>query len=740
MPYKSEAQRKYFNANRKKLEAEGVDVDHWNETSKGKDMPEKKSYAAEKRAYGYSDDYGYIERVPWLGIQNRAEVLERMAKAQKLAKKQKLDLTYESSRWGEERLSPEDAYKMVEALPDSAFTGEFGYGGTDDTIPWSVSSSTRGGSKYNFRKDPLGMYDHLYGGDDDHEYDEYGNSNIPYEEKELDANGQWFANPEEAKNWEFLNEEPKKSWLGTLFPSRNAQIDATEKRAYGYADDYVIHERHLSATPNASLAEQLKYTEELKEEARLLEGNLTFTENRFADPEDYFDYDEAINRIKNQPQKKSWLSTLFPSRNAQTDAAFAGLPLFYQISRDDDKPLNYEAATPPEYLEEYLLDVQKEHLLDKQEEHLLDKQGKAMSNIQMLAKRASLQNALHGGISGAGLGLGANYLGSLAGQFLAPMGPGGDYYEKAGPGSAVDNLPMTGDMRRAARAKAMEEAYKDFKFNHGDAMFNDRTGPYMGIGAAGLAASGALTDDEEEKRSYALSDIQLLAKEAAGRCWTGYEPVSGKKPYSDGSCQPVGGKKKKKKTEKKADGASPTLNSFLGQKASPMQSLTDAGIGAGIGGLGGALYGAMDPGEDEDGKQKSRLSSGLYGGILGGIGGAGLGAGAGQFREGGVGSKLQDQYFPQADPQADPLPDFSKKYEGKTRDEVDKIYKEMVDAFVKKYPPDSTGSNPETNPDLLPFDQKSDVPNKEGPEFYGMDGIPTRGPYGELLDQGGSND
>ena len=43
MPYKSEAQRRYFNANREKLEAEGVDVDEWNKSSKGKKMPEKKS-------------------------------------------------------------------------------------------------------------------------------------------------------------------------------------------------------------------------------------------------------------------------------------------------------------------------------------------------------------------------------------------------------------------------------------------------------------------------------------------------------------------------------------------------------------------------------------------------------------------------------------------------------------------------------------------------------------------------
>lgn len=43
MPYKSERQRKFFNANRKKLKAQGVDVDEWNEASKGKKLPSKKS-------------------------------------------------------------------------------------------------------------------------------------------------------------------------------------------------------------------------------------------------------------------------------------------------------------------------------------------------------------------------------------------------------------------------------------------------------------------------------------------------------------------------------------------------------------------------------------------------------------------------------------------------------------------------------------------------------------------------
>ena len=41
MPYKSLAQERYFNANRDKLEAQGVDVDEWNAASKGKKLPER---------------------------------------------------------------------------------------------------------------------------------------------------------------------------------------------------------------------------------------------------------------------------------------------------------------------------------------------------------------------------------------------------------------------------------------------------------------------------------------------------------------------------------------------------------------------------------------------------------------------------------------------------------------------------------------------------------------------------
>jgi hypothetical protein len=53
MPYASDAQRRYFNVpeNKRKLQSQGVDVDEWNEASKGKDLPER-AKKKEKKASG----------------------------------------------------------------------------------------------------------------------------------------------------------------------------------------------------------------------------------------------------------------------------------------------------------------------------------------------------------------------------------------------------------------------------------------------------------------------------------------------------------------------------------------------------------------------------------------------------------------------------------------------------------------------------------------------------------------
>jgi hypothetical protein len=54
MPYKSKAQEAYFNIHKKELERQGVNVNEWNEASKGKKLPERvtKLRAMKKRKKG----------------------------------------------------------------------------------------------------------------------------------------------------------------------------------------------------------------------------------------------------------------------------------------------------------------------------------------------------------------------------------------------------------------------------------------------------------------------------------------------------------------------------------------------------------------------------------------------------------------------------------------------------------------------------------------------------------------
>lgn len=59
MPYVSDAQRKFFNANRDKLEKEGVNVDEWNEKSKGKELPEHVG-KKDKRKFTVKRDKGKV--------------------------------------------------------------------------------------------------------------------------------------------------------------------------------------------------------------------------------------------------------------------------------------------------------------------------------------------------------------------------------------------------------------------------------------------------------------------------------------------------------------------------------------------------------------------------------------------------------------------------------------------------------------------------------------------------------
>ena len=49
MSYDSQAQAAWFNLHRKKLAAQGVDVDEWNQASKGKKLPPRAPKPPEKK-------------------------------------------------------------------------------------------------------------------------------------------------------------------------------------------------------------------------------------------------------------------------------------------------------------------------------------------------------------------------------------------------------------------------------------------------------------------------------------------------------------------------------------------------------------------------------------------------------------------------------------------------------------------------------------------------------------------
>ena len=50
MPFKSEAQRHYFEANKETLEKQGVDVKEWEQSSKGLKLPERAAKTEGKKS------------------------------------------------------------------------------------------------------------------------------------------------------------------------------------------------------------------------------------------------------------------------------------------------------------------------------------------------------------------------------------------------------------------------------------------------------------------------------------------------------------------------------------------------------------------------------------------------------------------------------------------------------------------------------------------------------------------
>ena len=61
--------------------------------------------------------------------------------------------------------------------------------------------------------------------------------------------------------------------------------------------------------------------------------------------------------------------------------------------------------------------------------------------------------------------------------------------------------------------------------------FAERGSSERGSSVKANDSSSSSSDGEGGRKS------KRTGEKKKGRCWTGYEPVPGKKPYSDGSCQ-----------------------------------------------------------------------------------------------------------------------------------------------------------------------------------------------------------
>jgi hypothetical protein len=146
-----------------------------------------------------------------------------------------------------------------------------------------------------------------------------------------------------------------------------------------------------------------------------------------------------------------------------------------------------------------------------------------------------------------------------------------------------------------------------------------------------------------KKYDASESPVKSNMKEKTSRCWTGYEPVPGKEPYTDGSCRPASAKKKEKKKMKKASEYTPfefgykMAEEFNEKKAGVLDGVRDfagstlgGAVGGGLAGGSAALLTALLANRKPIGFQ-GRPSMGQLGQYAAGgaLAGAGLGAGAG---------------------------------------------------------------------------------------------------------------
>lgn len=570
MPYKSDAQRRYFNANRKELESQGVDVDEWNDSSRGKKLPEK---VKEKKSFDIDSILDAAKKIPGAvdaakdaigGIPGAAEKALRQAKGQFAG-------TLIGGRAGAGALAGGAAGALMGGLGDPGYDERTGKKRSRlmNALKMGLGGATIGGVANTAFPQGEQLGGQL-GGDLGGYLATKSGSAV-----QLLAKLAASDYDEEKKQKSEAKKDEKHQARKNLGPLEHAYVaDSIGGQSLQNASRKLKEMHNDPTNPYQGIYD------------RLLTMQGGFGEN----------LGERISRgSARMAESPSWraLSMLDPTASGQQEGIIGALSGF---GGGEDKAEGAKRRSAEAYAK-----FLKKH----------------QDKVDPKAKTTERETPFHVNSQGMLANLDSDIAGHKYMRNERPLHYWLNLLSKSGPLSELGDRGM----RRIIAGQASPESTLG-RFGMGAGGLTTLGLLPMLMGGEGAqqklrasAVKNKLYAPEATPVEKAASIIALLAQEAVkqARCWKGYEPVPGKAPYSEDSCQPAGSGKKKVKKEKKANA--------VAQLA--MAAVPSMALGSAFGGLKGL---AENPGVNpETGKEKSRLVNTLTG-MLSGAASGGLGS------------------------------------------------------------------------------------------------------------------
>lgn len=513
MPYKSDAQRKYFNANRKELESQGVDVDEWNDSSRGKKLPEK---VKEKKSFDFNSVVEGAKQLPALansakdavqGIPGAAEKALRQARGQ-------LAGTILGGRAG--------AGALAGGLAGAVM-------GIDDDPGYDEQTGKRKSRLMKALR--MGLGGAVLGG--------MANTAFPQGERlggQLGGDlGGYLAT---------------KSGSAIQLLAKLAASDYDEEKkqkSEAKKDEKHQARKNLGPLEHAYVADSMG-GQSLQNASRKLKEMHNDPNNPYRGIYDRFltmqgglgeDLGERISRgSARMAESPGWraLSMFDPTASGQREGIIGALSGF---GGGEDKAQGAKRRSAEAYAK-----FLKKH----------------QDKVDPKAKTTERETPFHINSQGMLANLDSDIAGHKYMRNERPLHYWLNPLSKSGPLSELGDRGM----RRIIAGQASPESTLG-RFGMGAGTLTTLGLLPMLMGGEGAqqklrasAVKNQLYAPEATPAEKAASNVALLARGAAikqARCWKGYEPVPGKAPYSEDSCRPAGSGKKKKK-EKKAEACS----------------------------------------------------------------------------------------------------------------------------------------------------------------------------------------